>query len=496
MDNLLDDFEDELNSAFDNGSCHIEMPLGNTEKVETPFFGTDYIPPESTPEMITAFYEWKKQDREGLEHTFMHFRDNVYQVEEDQYDDMAMSLAADQEFNDGVPPGTYTSFMSEYVPDEKEIQEAYDYYLNGTTSHTSYRKFKEEIFPDILKMRFEKEEEQPIDDVELYFQSGGYDNQVEIIKQQLIDYANEPEPESVSTPAEIQDRLKQDVNYDVMTPGLKELQQMNGVRDHGMVLHITSTNAPSPKTLFDELDEELNFEPKQIEPIKAAIDPVNPEVFITQRVLLPKSAADQDVIETTIVSTSTISQVEFNKQMEKVLPLYNVQVPEENPDQVKKPVLPSTIDLQPDFLSSYTKDKERVSIRLTVLGDPQAQKRSRSKLIPGQKFAMHYDPSEGDKDNFRQVIQQNAPSVPWEGPLRLDVYFFFARPKAHYNSKGAVKENAALWKISKPDRDNLDKFVMDAMTKVFFNDDSQVCAGEIIKMYDQKPRTEIILTKL
>jgi len=112
---------------------------------------------------------------------------------------------------------------------------------------------------------------------------------------------------------------------------------------------------------------------------------------------------------------------------------------------------------------------------------------------------MSYDPSAGDKQNLREVIQAKAPAELLTGPLRIDLFFYFSRPKAHYGTgrnSGKLKSSAPSWKVSKPDRDNLDKFVLDAMTTVFFKDDSQICDGRIVKQYSERPRTVIFITKI
>lgn len=73
---------------------------------------------------------------------------------------------------------------------------------------------------------------------------------------------------------------------------------------------------------------------------------------------------------------------------------------------------------------------------------------------------------------------------PWRGPLRVDLTFYLPRPKAHYRSNGELKPNAPIFCESKPDRDNADKAVLDALGDLgLFADDKQVCQGWIEKRY-------------
>jgi len=78
----------------------------------------------------------------------------------------------------------------------------------------------------------------------------------------------------------------------------------------------------------------------------------------------------------------------------------------------------------------------------------------------------------------------------WEGPLCVNLTFYFPRPKSHFKSNGELKPNAPKWHTSKPDRDNLDKLCLDAQTIKqglakgdLWKDDCQVCDGRIRKFY-------------
>lgn len=132
-------------------------------------------------------------------------------------------------------------------------------------------------------------------------------------------------------------------------------------------------------------------------------------------------------------------------------------------------------------------------IRLQVLGDPKAQKRHRFARRKG--FMAKIDDSQADKQAFLLMVQQHAPVKPFEGPLRITMEFFFARPKSHYNKHG-VKPNAPIWHTSKPDGDNLEKFVLDALNGIYWRDDSQVCLMEKMKRYSETPMTIVEIEAL
>ena len=146
-------------------------------------------------------------------------------------------------------------------------------------------------------------------------------------------------------------------------------------------------------------------------------------------------------------------------------------------------------------------DNQPYDYKLIILGEPHAQKRpkfqGKDKNGRPLKFVRTYDPSAGDKQSLRSVVQTQAPDKPLQGPLRVDCFFFYAYRKTDYGSgrnAGRIKESAPVWKDTGKDRDNCDKLVLDALTGIFFLNDSQVCDGRIIKQYSENPRTEIYIT--
>lgn len=69
-----------------------------------------------------------------------------------------------------------------------------------------------------------------------------------------------------------------------------------------------------------------------------------------------------------------------------------------------------------------------------------------------------------------------APENPFPGPVRLKIAFCF---------KSDEKHQSGIPKPTKPDLDNLEKGLVDCMTKCnFWNDDSQICLEYISKSYE------------
>ena len=122
-----------------------------------------------------------------------------------------------------------------------------------------------------------------------------------------------------------------------------------------------------------------------------------------------------------------------------------------------------------------------------VIGTPKGQ--PRAKACKRGNHAGVYDP--GTADEWKMFVRDAAlkawDKIKWEGPLRVDLTLYFPRPKGHFGTgkkAGILKETAPIWHTSKPDRDNSDKAILDALTNVqIWNDDAQVCDGRIKKLY-------------
>jgi Holliday junction resolvase RusA-like endonuclease len=100
------------------------------------------------------------------------------------------------------------------------------------------------------------------------------------------------------------------------------------------------------------------------------------------------------------------------------------------------------------------------------------------------------------KATVRLAFQQAYKGPPLTGPLRCDLDFFFPRTAALTWKK---REMPRSWHAKKPDRDNCDKSVMDALKGLAWIDDAQVCDGRIrkgIAAGDEQPHVVVTITEL
>lgn len=127
-----------------------------------------------------------------------------------------------------------------------------------------------------------------------------------------------------------------------------------------------------------------------------------------------------------------------------------------------------------------------IDLTLRIFGKPKAQPRARAR-----KFGAHasvYDP--GTSDHWKYLVAMAAkahpdfPPEPFDVPLRVDIALFFPRPQRLLRKKSP---EAPIPYDKKPDRDNSDKAILDALTQVgLWRDDALVCQGEPQKWYAAK----------
>jgi len=82
---------------------------------------------------------------------------------------------------------------------------------------------------------------------------------------------------------------------------------------------------------------------------------------------------------------------------------------------------------------------------------------------------------------------------PLEGALFCRMIFYLRRPQKHYDSKGNIRERLLEKRhITKPDVDNLNKIVQDAMEGICFVNDSQIVVLHISKVYHERGTCTIV----
>jgi Holliday junction resolvase RusA-like endonuclease len=136
-----------------------------------------------------------------------------------------------------------------------------------------------------------------------------------------------------------------------------------------------------------------------------------------------------------------------------------------------------------------------------ALGDPKGQPRPRAFSLNGVARIYDAGTAEGWKSQIALAAKPYIPFTPLKGPLRLNLMFRFRRPLSHFRSNGMLHSKHTLVQhCQKPDFDNLEKAVVDAMGILkFWEDDAQVCECHTWKAWatdDQMPGAIITLQAL
>jgi Holliday junction resolvase RusA-like endonuclease len=128
----------------------------------------------------------------------------------------------------------------------------------------------------------------------------------------------------------------------------------------------------------------------------------------------------------------------------------------------------------------------RPTIERFIQGHPVAQPRKRINY----KAMRQYDDKDHGIHSWREMIKltfMGMEPIAWQA-LRIDWVCVFPRGKSHWSKRDstALVPSAPLHHTAKPDRDNLDKPLLDELTKMGkMPDDAVVTQGKVFKRYQR-----------
>lgn len=133
---------------------------------------------------------------------------------------------------------------------------------------------------------------------------------------------------------------------------------------------------------------------------------------------------------------------------------------------------------------------DRVTFR--VMGEPKGKARPRV-----TKRGTTYTPQDTIEAE-REVRKAWFAAVGYErrahsGPVRVHIVAVFELPKSAKAATRQAAKEGRVFHTSKPDRDNIEKLILDALNGYAFLDDGQVAIGTGIKRYGSPARTDVTL---
>ena len=129
-----------------------------------------------------------------------------------------------------------------------------------------------------------------------------------------------------------------------------------------------------------------------------------------------------------------------------------------------------------------------MTLTFTVPGEPQGKARPRvtKRVTYTPKRTKEY------QQRVRAAFLASSPTAAetgtgylaalHSGPVRLEIVAYMKRPKSHY-LRGKVRDSAPVWPLKKPDFDNIEKAIADALNGLAYRDDAQIIDSHCLKMY-------------
>ena len=132
---------------------------------------------------------------------------------------------------------------------------------------------------------------------------------------------------------------------------------------------------------------------------------------------------------------------------------------------------------------------------LTITIEPSPKERPRATVVGGHARIYTPKTTEAYEKKIRDAwIRQNG-DTPMDGQLLAKIYYGFRIPKSTPKKNIPAMLQKIIRPTVKPDLDNLDKAVMDALNKVAYKDDSQIVAKVSKKHYAEIPNIRIVIAQ-
>ena len=149
-----------------------------------------------------------------------------------------------------------------------------------------------------------------------------------------------------------------------------------------------------------------------------------------------------------------------------------------------------------DIVVSSQPHKKIYHIKFKIKGKPLAKASLKTYRNKRSYSPVHYQPSQPEMTELKKILKKELlPYIDGDtvffrkgSHLKIEVSFYFGRAKDHYRS-GFLKESAPRFP-TKPDLDNLLKFLFDSMGGIVYHDDAQIVHITTIKKYTKDENKE------
>lgn len=140
-------------------------------------------------------------------------------------------------------------------------------------------------------------------------------------------------------------------------------------------------------------------------------------------------------------------------------------------------------------------------VKLVLPGEPQGKGRPRfasRTCKDGRTFTQAYTPEATSRyERHVQAVYKakygGTMVFPGKEQVAMLVIAYCGIPKSASKRDRELMLSGVIRPAKKPDWDNIGKIISDALNKVAYHDDAQLCDVHVIKRFDNSPRVEVTL---
>lgn len=136
------------------------------------------------------------------------------------------------------------------------------------------------------------------------------------------------------------------------------------------------------------------------------------------------------------------------------------------------------------------------SIRFTVPGVPTGKGRPRFAVVHGRSMAYTDERTKEYENRVKAAYLKKFGRLKMSGTLQVDIIAYFEPPKSARKRRRQMMLDGDIPYDKKPDGDNIQKAVLDALNGVAYDDDKYIVAGYWFKGYAEQAHTDVIITRI
>ena len=95
-----------------------------------------------------------------------------------------------------------------------------------------------------------------------------------------------------------------------------------------------------------------------------------------------------------------------------------------------------------------------------------------------------------------QSFQRVYMGKPLTKPVKISIRAVFGVPKSYSKARTKACLEGREWPTKKPDTDNIEKGIYDALNGLAYEDDKQIVMTSTVKVYGPEARVEVIIEEL